>query len=85
MSIPFGQINAANTFQRFIDKFVRRLNFLFAYVDDLLVGCDTAEHYYQHLSQLFQRLRAYHVEINPVKCVFGTTLLEYLGHVIDAE
>lgn len=57
---------------RFIVKIVPVLNFVFAYIDDLRVVSDTTEHHHQHLHQLFQRLRAYHVKINPDKCVFGT-------------
>ena len=36
--MPFGLQNAANTFQRFINEVVRGMNFVFAYVDDLLVA-----------------------------------------------
>ena len=43
--MPFGLRNAASTFQRFIDEIVRGLNFVFAYVDDLLVASDTEENH----------------------------------------
>ena len=41
--MQFGFRNAASTFQRFIDEVVRGVNFVFAYVDDLLVVSDTEE------------------------------------------
>ncbi len=36
--MPFVLMNAAQTFQRFIDEVVRGLPFCFAYIDDLLIG-----------------------------------------------
>ena len=59
--MPFGLQNAASTFQRFIDEVVRGLNFIFAYVDDVLVASNTKENHVKHLSQLFERLSEYHV------------------------
>ena len=82
--MPFGLRNAASTFQRFIDEVVRVLNFVFTYVDDLLVASNTEENYVKQLSQLFERLNEYHVRINADKCVFGQNSLEFLGHLIDA-
>ena len=52
--MPFGLRNAASTFQRFIDEVVCGLNFVFAYVDDLLVASDTEENHVKYLSQLFE-------------------------------
>ena len=69
--MPFGLRNAASTFQRFIDEIVRGLNFVFAYVDDLLVASDTEENHVKHLSQLCERFSAYLVRINTDKCVLG--------------
>ncbi|XP_029644577.1 uncharacterized protein LOC115218783 [Octopus sinensis] len=81
--MSFGLRNATSTFQRFIDEVVRGLDFVFAYVDDILIASDTHENHLLHLSQLFQRLRDYGVRINPDKCVFGQPSLNFLGHYID--
>ena len=43
--MPYGLRNAYSTFQRFIDEVVQGLNFVFAYVDDLLVASDTEENH----------------------------------------
>ena len=83
--MSFGLRNAASTFQRFIDEVVRGLDFVFAYVDDLLVASDTEENHIKHLSQLFERLSAFNVRINANKCVFGQNSLEFLGHLIDSN
>ncbi|KFD50455.1 hypothetical protein M513_08682 [Trichuris suis] len=36
--MPFGLCNAAQTFQRFIDKVLRGLDFAYAFIDDILIG-----------------------------------------------
>ena len=81
----FGLRNAASTFQRFIDKVVRGLNFFFVYVDDLLVASDTEENHVKHLSQLFEWFGVFHVHINADKWVFGQNSLEFWGHLIDSN
>ena len=38
--MPFGLRNAAQTYQRFIDKVLRGLPIVYAYIDDMLVASD---------------------------------------------
>ena len=83
--MPFGLRNAAQTFQRFIDKVLRGLPFVYAYIDDLLVASDDMQQHEQHLRLLFTRLQQYGVVVNPSKCSFGLTELVFLGHHIDQE
>lgn len=84
VKMPFGLKNAAQTFQRFIDEVLRGLPFVYAYLDDLLIASSSAEEHLQHLRQLFQRLDDYGLVINPTKCQFGTSSLEFLGHLVDS-
>lgn len=70
LSMPFGLQKTTSTSQRFIDKIVHGLNFVFPYVDDLLITSDMEQNHLQHLPQLFQWLCAYGVPINPGKCIF---------------
>ena len=37
LTMPFGLRNAASTFQRFIDEVVHDLDFVYNYIDDILV------------------------------------------------
>ncbi|XP_065052942.1 uncharacterized protein LOC135682132 [Rhopilema esculentum] len=83
--MPFGLRNAAQTFQRFMDEVLRGLNFVYAYIDDLLIASSTESDHLQHLEILFSRLSEYGVIINPVKCVFGVPSLDFLGHRISAD
>ncbi|BHF84866.1 hypothetical protein SprV_1002801800 [Sparganum proliferum] len=83
--MPFGLRYATQTFQRFIDQVLRGLDFVYAYIDDLLVASSDAAEHEIHLRQLFERLDSYGVIINAAKCEFGVPSLTFLGHVVDAE
>nr|VZH98655.1 unnamed protein product [Spirometra erinaceieuropaei] len=83
--MPFGLRNAARTFQRFIDRVLRGLPFVYAYIDDLLVASRNAEEHKEHLALVFDRLDQFGVVINPSKCVLGVPSLDFLGHHIDAQ
>jgi hypothetical protein len=51
--MSFGLLNAAQTFQCFMDGILRGLNFCFAYPDDILVFSRSLEEHEQHLRTLF--------------------------------
>ena len=82
---PFGLRNAAQTFQRFIDQVLHGLPFCYAYIDDLLVASSSPEEHQQHLRQVFQRLSEHGIIINPSKCRFGVSELEFLGHTVSSQ
>ncbi|GFS85371.1 hypothetical protein TNCV_75971 [Trichonephila clavipes] len=77
--MQFGLCNAASTFQRFIDEVLRGLNFIYAFIDDILVASSSEAEHIQHLRLLFQRLDQYGLSINPSKCTFGVHTLNFLG------
>ena len=81
--MPFGLRNAAQTCQRFIDVVIRDLPFVYAYIDDLLKASETIKEHEQHLQLVLTRLLQYGVIINPAKCQFGVSSLQFLGHLID--
>ena len=83
--MPFGLRNAAQTFQRFMDEVTRGLDFVFVYIDDILIASTNALEHEVHLRLLFDRFRKYGVILNPAKCVFGVSSLEFLGHKVTAH
>ena len=85
LRMPFGLRNAAQTFQRFIDQVLRGLPYCYAYIDDLLVASDSPEQHQQHLRQVLQRLSEHGIIINPSKCEFGVTELDFLGHRVSSQ
>ncbi|XP_064479736.1 uncharacterized protein LOC135393089 [Ornithodoros turicata] len=83
--MPFGLRNAAQTFQRFINEVLRGLPFAFAYLDDILVASKTLGEHEEHLHQLFRRLDEHGLVLNPAKCVFGQSSVQFLGHEVTPE
>ena len=82
--MPFGLRNAAQTFQRFIDDVCRDLDFVFIYLDDILIASSSLTEHLQHLRTLFERLSSHGLVINPTKCEFGKPEANFLSHTINA-
>ena len=57
--MPFGLRNAAQTFQRFIDDVCRDLDFVFVYLDNILIASSSLTEHLQHLRTLFERLSSH--------------------------
>ena len=81
----FGLKNAAQTFQRFMDNAFRDMQFVYVYLDDILVASSSTEEHCIHLRQLFERLSEYGLVVNPQKCVLGESSLDFLGHQITSD
>lgn len=82
--MPFGLRNAAQTFQRFIHQVLQGLDFIYVYIDDILVASETEEEHEQCLRKVFERLHAYGLCINLDKCVFGSETVDFLGYRISS-
>ena len=83
--IPVEPSDVHKTFQRFRDHVTRGLDFVFVYLDDLLVTSPDHKTYKKHLKILFKWLNEYGIIIGPDKCQFGTTELSFLGHYVCPE
>ena len=83
--MTFGLRNAAQTFQRFIDEVLQGLDFVYAYIDDILVASSSEEEHEQHLRKLFERLSEYGVVVNAAKCVFGQESVKFLGYLVSRD
>lgn len=83
--MSFGLRNASNTFQRFMNQVTHGLEFVFTYVDDMLIARAFPEQHAEHLRTIFSRLREFGVTINVTKCQFGVSGLKFLGHLIDRD
>jgi hypothetical protein len=80
LRMTFGLRNAGNTFQRRMDRVLSSLDFIFAYLDYIIVASRSTSEHLQHLRQLFQRLQVASLVINREKCVFGVAAVDFLGH-----
>ena len=83
--VPFGLRNAAQTFQRFIDNILQGLEFVYVYIDDVLVASHNQEQHLDHLKAVFTRFQQFGIIINPQKCLLGVPELQFLGHQVNCD
>lgn len=83
--MSFGLRNAGQTFQRFIDEVTQGLDFVFPYIDDILIASSSPEQHAEHLRTLFQRLSEYGITVNVQKTVLGQPEVDFLGYRISAD
>jgi hypothetical protein len=67
----FGLRNAAQTFQRLVNSILAGLDFVFAYVDDVLIASASSEQHVDHVRAVLGRFEEFGIAINPAKCVYG--------------
>lgn len=97
--MSFGLRNAAQSFQRFMNNTVLQglgivredgtfepsSEFIFCYIDDVIVASESQIKHEQHLQVLFKRLNEFGITINLSKCSFGQEHIEFLGHEVTVE
>ena len=83
--MPFGLKNAPATFQRLMNLVLMGLqdSELLVYLDDVIIFAADLEEHAKKVKRLFERLKAAKLSLQPDKCEFLATEVEYLGHVID--
>lgn len=69
--MPIGLKNATQTFQRYMNHIFKDLNFVFIYVDDIIIASKNPEQHRQHLHQVLQKLEDNSLTINIEKCNIG--------------
>ena len=83
--MTFGLRNASQTFQRQIFRALGDLEFVFAFIDDILIASTSLEEHEAHLRIVLQRLKKFYLRLNVNKCEFGKQELEFLGFTINSE
>ena len=81
----FGLQNAAQAFQRLMDTVCNGLDFVFIYLDDILVSSASVDQHKDHMRRVFERLALHGLVINVNKCQFGTDSIDYLDHHITSQ
>ena len=80
---PFGLSSMQEIFNKRLDKIISGLPGVVKSTDDFLVtGRDMTEHD-AHLRGLLNRLSDHGVTLNPAKCEFRQTTIDFLGHNIS--
>ena len=83
--MTFGLRNAGQSFQRYIFRALGDLDFVYAYIDDILVASANDEEHTERLKIVFQRLKDFSLRLKVSKCQFGKSELEFLGHLISKD
>jgi hypothetical protein len=86
-TMPFGLMNARETFQRDMDIAFANENdkFIVIYLDDIIVFSDSDDQHLKHLRKVFQKCRKFCISLNPKKSNFGMQEGKLLGHIISKE
>jgi hypothetical protein len=85
--MPFGLLSATATFQRTMQQLFRDEigQYVFAYVDDLIIYSESIEQHLFHLLQVFKKLSRAGFVLNFKKCTFMCSQVKYLGHYINEQ
>ena len=81
----FGINSAAEVFQEKIRKVLSGLKGAVNISDDILVFGDDDEDHYQNLKACFQRIREKGLTLNPEKCEFNKSSINFYGHNFSAK
>ena len=81
--MPFGLCNAPATFERLMDRVLQGLRWsrCLVYLDDIISFGTTILDALDNLTLIFERLRAYDLQLKSSKCHLFQTSVPFLGHI----
>ena len=83
--MPFGLTNAPATFQRLMEGLFAGWDFVFIYLDDILIASRSFSEHISHITQVLKRLQEAGLRVKPSKCTFAENQIDYLGFTISAK
>lgn len=83
--MPFGLSNAPAVFQALVNDVMRDFlrQFVFVYLDDILIFSKSMVEHVQHVRQVLQRLLAHHLFVKAEKCEFHVPQIFFLGYIMS--
>ncbi|MGZ6453674.1 MAG: reverse transcriptase domain-containing protein [Bdellovibrio sp.] len=85
--LPFGLKNAPAFFQRYMDEVLKEGlgNYVFVYIDDIVIFSDTFSNHIKHLDLVLSFLKESNLKANVEKCHFCLSQLKVLGKIVSAQ
>jgi len=83
--LPQGYKNSTSEFQKRVDPALSGLDYVMAYVDDILIWGETLEELESRIESVLQRLSAWGFRLNLKKCQYGLQTVEFLGFTMDSS
>ena len=82
--MPFGLKNAGAIYQRAMNAIFYDMigHHMEVYIDDIVVKSKKALDHVVHLRKSFERMRIYHLKLNPLKCAFSVHAGNFLGFLV---
>ena len=82
--MPMGLMNSASTFQRAMQKVLKKYLWkcCMVYIDDVIIFSKTLEELIQHVKEVLEVLAEHKFLVKVAKCKFLVEEIEFLGHVL---
>ncbi len=85
--LPFGLSNARAVFQGLVNSVLGDMinQFVFVYLDDILIFSPSLQVHIQHVRRVLQRLLENKLFVKAEKCEFHAESVTFLGHIISTR
>ena len=86
VKVPFGLAQQAPTyFQELMTRILKGINFVIAYLDDIIIFSRTAEEHLSHIRKVFEKLWSAKLSMKLSKSHFFPKEIQYLGHILSTK
>ena len=82
--LPVGLMDSALVFQKAVTFALSQCDNCIAFIDDILVYGETKDEHDNALIKVLRTLHDHDFRLNPPKCLYSRTELQFLGHIISA-
>ncbi|KAI7791583.1 hypothetical protein IRJ41_025951 [Triplophysa rosa] len=85
--LPFGLTNAPAVFQGLVNSVLGEMinQFVFVYLDDILIFSPSLQAHTQHVRRVLQRLLENRLFVKAEKCEFHAESVTFLGHILSTS
>lgn len=85
--LPFGLSGGPSSYSRLVVQVLRNIppERAVAYVDDVLIHSSTFMQHLKNLNEVFEAYKKAGLRLNPKKCKFLQSRIDYLGHTVSAQ